>query len=78
MLSRQSINGLATAGLFYEANMKHEDWVHASNEYMRARLHEIEASGIKCEIQKPTGRFFSWREWFEFLGFRENGYALND
>ncbi len=55
----------------------HAALVHASNEDMRARLREVTEAGIRCKIPRSDGRFYTWREWFEFLGFREDGYPLN-
>ena len=47
------------------------------NDDMRSRIAALEAAAIKCEIRKPDGDLYSWREWFAFLGFREDGYPLN-
>lgn len=50
---------------------------HEINDDLQSRIAALEAAAIKCEIPRPNGDFYSWREWFEFLGFRENGYSLN-
>ncbi len=44
------------------------------NEEMRRFLFENEQSGLKCEIPRKDWTFYTWREWFEFLGYREGGY----
>lgn len=52
----------------------HAGWVSRANEEMRMMLKQMEGSGIMCEIPKASGAEFTWREWFEFLGYRESGY----